>query len=1149
MSRDIKIIKAAENNLKDISIRIPLNKITVVSGVSGSGKSSLMFGVLLAESERRTRILNGSVSEFEKYNRSHFFKLEYPTIIYGLSQRALHKSEISTVGTVSGLNNIIKKLLIKNALILCQCGCVVDNVCSFQTICHIVENNPKLKLLYKIKNKKQNIDRVLDVISQSQLGIKEIFDSHLKKINIKQINNYLDMDIYAQCDIRTLSMLNNIDSKKILLTQDKKIVYDFSFQTFCANCQTEYQVKSPSLFTKSELSERNGRCKICNGSGFSKRVNFDKLIDKTKRLNEVFLNIPHTGKAYKFTYIQDSDIRKLVGKENYSLHFSDLPIEISDKLIIFIEKKIIPLADKADISPYIIQDKCCSCHGTGFSYKTNAVKIRGMNFYDFINLTVDQLADYLHDEEAQSLIQSFKNLSLSHLWLSRTTDSLSGGELQRLKLINFLSDKINNKIIILDEPSSGLSQTDVVYLYKEIVKLNQRGNTVLIIDHADYLIQKADHSLHFGNQAGEEGGYITNFQIETFESYQRKVLPITNYLEFYNLKSNNLQISNLKIPLNQLIGVIGVSGSGKTSLVNALISKCNYDYPDYHVIHVKQDDLHSSQKSIIATLVGIFDEIRNLYASTELSLKLGFNASFFSFNTPEGACDICNGNGIYKNSLCKKCSGKRYDPKVQVIQYKQLNIVELLNTPIKDLEKLNLSDRINKLVSLLVSMGAGYLSLGRATNTLSGGELQRIKLAKFLLQKSISKKYTHTIIFLDEPTKGLSKQDSLNIIKLLDEILHDNCTIICIEHNNVLINLSDYLIELGPRSGSLGGKVVFSGETAYYKNQSSALPSNQYVSVSSIQQENDLDCAEWLDDPFFHNLYFFSKNYQIKTPNNLTLYNNRTSLLESLKKATDVIYFCPFINDIYTNKVISKSTFSSIINSLKKLGIKQCFWNQQWQSLAKIKPVFEHNQYLNFLCPVDNLELLFDFAGGCFITIKDQLIHYHSIRLIDSQHHIVGPEVIDYNFFNWHYAHCEYCSGKGYVPDIKDAILENNFKIYEKEFYFKLKIKNNISLFNLQKSIKIFKNEMIVDLDKIPLNFNQLECLYAIYGIKGVYFINSTNRKNALEERISWDGLLQILDDVILSSFAQTKCLMCNGTGYIKEIDYYIWNGRRIYEI
>lgn len=1143
MSESVKIIGASENNLKNINVQIPKKKITTISGVSGSGKTSLMFNIVVAESQRREKILNHTATDFEIFNRPNFKHLEYDDCVHGVSQKTLRKSEVSTVGTASKLNDLIKELLIEKGEIICQCDAIVSNICPLDVVIEIISHDSSLKILYKLKNKSQPISNKSKILFES-LKISEIFDPQLKKLNVKKIFSYEDVEIYGLIERKYIDQVDDIDTRKIKLVKDKEIIYDFSYQTFCEKCLTEYQVISKSLFTKAELSDHNGRCKACNGSGMVASLDLKNLINPIVPLNDVFLNIPHTGKAYKYTYLQDSDIKKLVGKDNYHLKFSELNTETQNNLLAFLGKKILPHEGKKEISRYISKVDCHLCKGTGFSYKSNAVKINGMNFYNFTSLIVDDLSKYTQDEKILSLIQQFKNLSLSHLQISRATNTLSGGELQRLKLIKYLSESIENDLIILDEPSSGLSQFDIKYLFKEILNLKKRGNTVLIIDHSDYLIHNSDYNISFGFVAGQNGGYITSEIYENDFKYLKKERGLEDFLNFDNLNLHNLKNVNVKIPLANLTTIIGVSGSGKTSLIQALISELyNNSLNNFNIIHASQDDVSTNPRSTIATYVDVFDEIRNLFAQTKRAKELGFNASFFSSNTIEGACDICNGSGMVQGGICKKCYGDKYNPKVLAIKYDGYNIRELLDLPISDIKLLNLSENINLLADILTRMGASYLSLGRTTSTLSGGECQRIKLAKFLLKRESSFNDKHTIIFLDEPTKGLSKHDSSNILDLIDSMIKNNCTIICVEHNNFFINNSDYLIEMGPGSGDNGGKVVYIGSVAKYRNQDTPR-SNKSLKI--IYSEPKILVNPWFDDDFFGKIKYFYHNFSVKSTEDFTFYKSYETLLQKVNHK--IIYFCPFVDDIHNNRLVSKTAFNQTRKTLIDLGFNDCIWRNKSYKIKDVKPTFDQNSYLDFFCQVQDLDLSFQLGGNTFITINDSKPHFHSLRAIDYRNRIVGSKIIHPNLFNKFYCQCQYCNGSGEVPNIQPMLSKNHSKIYDKEFYESLKI-SSINLYSISRAIKKFKEEMLFDIDKSFDEMNEAEMKYAIYGVNEIHFLEPSARKNALSDQIWWLGLLKILENTpFIEKLPKTACLMCDGTGFIKEMEYYFCEDKKVYE-
>ena len=1132
MNKSIRTLNVRENNLQNISLEIPKNKIISISGVSGAGKSTLMFDVIINENERRIRIIHNIATNHEIHNRKDFDRLEIFGQVYGVSQKALKKSEISNVSTISNLNENIKDIFIKYGEILCHCGMHVDNNCPVSVFHQLIDKDSLI--LYKIKERNKEISNINQKII-SENGLKNYFDSNFKRVIGKRLKTAKEIDLFVEVD---KSLVNEKNIKKIVILKNEKKIYDFSIQTFCKNCHSEYQVKTKSLFTKSELNEYNGRCKSCNGYGHVSQVDLDKLINRNISISKNFLNIPHSGKAYKYIYLQDSDIKKIVGIENVNSLFYELSPEIRFKLLELITTKLLSKKNNEIVSQYIVDEKCTDCQGTGYNEKCNAVKYKGLNFFEFNQLQIQNVIDYIDDYKVIKITNNFYNLSLSYLRLNQSTEELSGGELQRLKLIRYLSDDIKNSIIVLDEISSGLAASDLLNLINVIKNLNKNENTIILIDHSEEVIKSSDYNIHFEND-GYKSGYISEKKFNSELIYSRPKKNLKNFITFKGLNQNNLKNLNIKIPLNSLVSIVGVSGSGKSSLVKAIISNIMKNNNEIDVIYASQNDLSKNSRSTIASYTGVFDELRNYYASSIISKNLGFNISHFSFNTPEGSCDFCSGSGVYNELTCSKCFGVRFNNYSLLIRINGYNIYELLSLPFSKLIELNISPTINQLCDLLIKMGAGYLTLARITSTLSGGECQRIKLSKHLLKKYA--KNNHKFIFLDEPTKGLSTPDCINIINLFNDLLNVDCTIIAVEHNEVFIDNSDYIIELGPKPGVNGGELIFQGKQEEFRKKEIIPNKNHPI---SILNNRNLILNQWQDDIYFDNIQNYLNNFKFKTTPNLRVYTSISSLKSYVIDTNKKVFFCPFIDDIYNNKVISKSIFQATIKKLLKIGVTSCLWNDDTFNLTNVEPTFCQDSYLDFFCEVNDIDLALLLGGNTLIVFGNGVPQFHSTRIIDYQEKLIGTKVITKYTFNKFFSTCKYCKGSGKIIDINNYISNYNTKITDVSFYNHSIINKN-NLYHIQRSVKKFKAEMICNLDIHYNELTDIEQLNAIYGFRDIYFLNDGDRKNALSDQIKWEGLIELVNN--MDEELLCTCIKCGGTGYIKELNYYLINDKPIY--
>lgn len=720
-----------ENNLKDVSLQIPKRKITVFTGVSGSGKSSIVFDTVAKEAQRQ---LNETFSAFVRtflpkvssVKADGIYNLSTPIII---DQSRLGGNPRSTLATVTDIH-------------------------------------PYLRTLY------------------SRLG-----KPYLGRANVFSFNDPEGM--CPHCQGLGKSVVPNLDeiiNEELSLDKGAILLPGFSVDSW------QYKLYSQSGFF--EISK--------------------KIKDYTQEERQMF-------------YHQEPMKIKVAEFGNMSITYEGLLLKFEKGFL----SKDKELSDKAQakLAKYSKEAVCSSCDGRRYNSKVYDVKIQGYDISELCRLQLDELVPILEnikeEEEVQPIINGLLNkvqniidIGLGYLTLDRETSTLSGGESQRIKMVKYLNSNLIDLLYIFDEPSVGLHPRDVDKLNQLLMKLRDKGNTVIVVEHDPDVIKIADHIVDVGPKAGKDGGHIV-FEGSVQEllesntltgSALRKVRPMKEksrmFTETYKLENcttNNLKNITVEIPKNVFTVISGVAGSGKSSLLKYEFMK---KYPE--TILIDQSAVSANSRSSLATYSGIMDAIRKLFAKEN-----GVDAGFFSSNS-KGACEHCNGSGVITTNLafmdnikitCSECEGTKFKKEVLEYKYKDKNIFEVLDLSVKEAVEFFDLKTIKTKIKAMDDMGIGYLSLGQTLDTLSGGECQRLKLASELLNNS-------TIYILDEPTTGLHMSDIERFHEIIEHLVDKGMTVILIEHNVEMMKQADYIIDIGPDGGSKGGEVVYSGPLA-----------------------------------------------------------------------------------------------------------------------------------------------------------------------------------------------------------------------------------------------------------------------------------------------------------------------------------------------
>lgn len=916
MQNFIKIIGAKENNLKDVSLTIPRDKLVVFTGVSGSGKSTLAFDTIFAEGQRRY------VESLSSYARMFLGQMQKPDVekIEGLSpaisidQKTTHNNPRSTVGTVTEIYDYFRLLYARVGVPHCPiCGKeiarqTVDEICDKVMlmgegarihVCAPVVRGRKGEFKKELESyKKSGFVRVEVDGSLYDLEEEIKLDKNIKHtINIVVDRLIVKDGIQKRLSDSLESCIKLANGLVLIKNGDEETL--FSTKYACPDCGVSIEELEPRFFS---FNNPYGACEECKGIGFRNEIDESKILgDVNRSLAEGALCISGWNlDSSKMTQMYFNALSKHYG---FDMHtpIKDLPKDIlnillygnnGEKIQMSYDTRtfkgsytasfegVIPNLErryrettsdytKSEIERYMVQKPCSTCGGTRLKKEALAVTVGGINIHQACELSIEKLYEFIENlqldstqskiaepilKEIKARLNFLKNVGLDYLALSRMSGTLSGGEAQRIRLATQIGSGLTGVLYILDEPSIGLHQRDNEKLLATLRYLCDIGNTLIVVEHDEDTIRSADYIVDIGPKAGSHGGEIVvSGTLEDvmneprsitgdFLSGRRKIeVPLLRnpvgekWLEVVGAKQNNLKNEKISFPAGLLTVVTGVSGSGKSSLVNeilypALANKLNGakvregNYQEIlgmehfdKVIAIDQSPIGRTPRSNPATYTGAFTPIRELFAQTPDAKERGFNAGRFSFNVSGGRCENCNGDGIIEIAMhflpnvyvpCEVCKGARYNRETLAVKYKGKNIGDVLEMTVDEaVPFFENFPRIYSKIKCLQDVGLGYIKLGQPATTLSGGEAQRVKLATELSKRSTGK----TIYILDEPTTGLSTYDVDKLIKILYKLRESGNTIIVIEHNLDVIKVADYVVDLGPEGGDRGGRVVACG--------------------------------------------------------------------------------------------------------------------------------------------------------------------------------------------------------------------------------------------------------------------------------------------------------------------------------------------------
>ncbi|MDD4779507.1 MAG: excinuclease ABC subunit UvrA [Tissierellia bacterium] len=910
------IIKGAKaNNLKNIDVELPRDKLIVFTGVSGSGKTSLAFDTIYAEGQRRY------VESLSSYARMFLGQMDKPDVefIEGLSpaisidQKTTNKNPRSTVGTVTEIYDYYRLLFARVGIPHCpNCGKPITTQTVDQITDKVLEYEERTKiqiLAPMVRGAKGTHKRLLDNIKKEgfvRVRIdKEMYELE-DEINLDKNKKHTIEVVIDRLIVKEGIQKRLVDSVETALElSGGMILIDvmgqeellMSTKFACTDCGIGFGEISPRMFS---FNNPIGACNTCNGLGSKREIDVDLVIpDFTKTIGERAI-APYGAEEDGYYYQMFKSIAHYHGFD-ISKPISEAPKEFIDEILYGTNGREITVEFTSKfqgpkeytrefegvvnnlqrrynetkspemrewIEDYMYESPCPECHGARLNPVSLAVKVGNKNIYEVTQLSVVKSLKFFEElelspinkiigsqiiKEINSRLQFLSDVGLNYLTLERNASTLSGGESQRIRLATQIGSSLVGVLYVLDEPSIGLHQRDNSMLIKTLRNLTNLGNTLIVVEHDEETMENADYILDIGPGAGIHGGEVIAFG--TYDDIKNNENSITGqylsgkkkieipemrrvpekFIEIKGARENNLKNINVKIPLGVMCCVTGVSGSGKSSLVNEILSKGlhqrlfrNSNRPGEFdemlgvenvdkIITIDQSPIGRTPRSNPATYTGVFDYIRDVYAMTLEAKERGYQKGRFSFNVKGGRCEACRGDGILKIEMhflpdvyvpCDVCKGKRYNRETLEVKYKGKNISDVLNMTIDEaLEFFENIPKIYNKIKTLQDVGLGYIKLGQPSTELSGGEAQRVKLAYELSKKGTG----NTVYVLDEPTTGLHIADIHMLIEVLNRLVEVGNSVVIIEHNLDVIKTADYIIDLGPEGGDGGGTIIAKG--------------------------------------------------------------------------------------------------------------------------------------------------------------------------------------------------------------------------------------------------------------------------------------------------------------------------------------------------
>ena len=911
MTDSIKIYNAKENNLKNINLEIPKNSLIVFTGLSGSGKSTLAFDTLYAEGQRRyIESLSAYARQFlDKVGKPDVERIEGLTPAIAIDQKTTSKNPRSTVGTITEIYDYFRLLYARIGKQNChKCNKPISQMSSSDVIEQVLSLpvNSKVVILAPLINRKKGtfadlieslrakgyvraqidgvmvrLDEEIELAKTQMHTIKVVIDRVvIKEENRDRIASDVEKGLKESFGELEVEVINHEE-----VGTEHHIHY--SEHMACFDCKISFEPLEPLSFS---FNSPKGACSSCDGLGIRYALDMKKVINEELSLDDGAIKVIYGfNKGYYFkmmkAFCEASKIDTSVPFGELEPHEQKAILHGGVEEAKFTWKRhkltrkwegIVKIAydmikDEKDLGEYMTEKVCSDCGGHRLKASSLAVNVAGKSIAQLIDMPIEESYkffhvksnfEYLDDQstmiaapilkEIKERIYFLYDVGLGYLTLGRDARTISGGEAQRIRVASQIGSGLTGVMYVLDEPSIGLHERDTAKLIKTLKALQEKGNTVIVVEHDKETIEAADYIVDIGPNAGKFGGEVV-FEGDLKKLRKAKTLtaqyltgkkeikyfhrrPQEEYIEIYDVSINNIENLNVKVPLRNLCAITGVSGSGKSSLILQTLLPVAKELLNHakkikkvdgvtieglekldKVIYLDQSPIGRTPRSNPATYTGLMDEIRVLFSKTKEAQLRGYSVGRFSFNVKGGRCEKCQGEGEIKIEMhflpdimvkCDDCAGKRYNPQTLEILYRGKSISDVLNMSVDEaLEFFAKVPKVYAKLKTLSDVGLGYITLGQNAVTLSGGEAQRIKLSKELSKKDTG----NTLYILDEPTTGLHFADVDRLTKVLHHLVELGNSVLVIEHNLDIVKNADYIIDMGPEGGSKGGKIVAEG--------------------------------------------------------------------------------------------------------------------------------------------------------------------------------------------------------------------------------------------------------------------------------------------------------------------------------------------------
>ena len=912
MSEFIKITGAKEHNLKNINLSIPKNELVVFTGLSGSGKSTLAFDTLYAEGQRRyIESLSSYARQFlGRVGKPDVERIEGLTPAIAIDQKSTSKNPRSTVGTITEIYDYLRLLYARVGTQHCyKCGKPVSKMSISDIIDQIntLPQGSKIMLLAPlVREKKGSFEAELerlrnDGFVRAQIdGVMQRLDDEIELSKTKKHTIKAVIDRIELSPENHLRLIEGVEKAVALSFGEVEISIvnademglleshmHFSEHNACFDCKISYESLEPLSFS---FNSPKGACPACDGLGMNFSLDQSKVINENLSVEAGALKLLYgfnKSYYYKFclAFCEQNEINAKTPFNELAAHEQKALLYGNASNIKFTWKRhhlerrfegalrlsYEMLKDSKDFSDYMIEKECNECKGKRLNKGSLAVKVAGKSLGELISMQIKECFAFMSEaknfaylsaqnatiaepilKEVRERLAFLCDVGLGYLSLGRDARTISGGEAQRIRIASQIGSGLSGVMYVLDEPSIGLHEKDTMRLIKTLRSLQEKGNSVLVVEHDKKTMESADFIIDIGPKAGVMGGEVV-FAGTYKELLKSKTITAQylngkeninfaknraqeNFIEIKNANINNIKNLSVKIPLSNLVGITGVSGSGKSSLILGTLlpraleqltrSKITPNASAAHidgleqldkVIYLDQSPIGRTPRSNPATYTGVMDEIRELFCATKEAKLRGYKAGRFSFNVKGGRCEKCSGDGAITvemhflpdiSVVCDACKGKRYNEATLEIKYKGKNIADILEMSVAEaLEFFKAVPKIHAKLATICAVGLEYITLGQSATTLSGGEAQRMKLAKELSRSDTGK----TLYILDEPTTGLHFADVARLVSVLQSLVELGNSVVVIEHNLDVIKNCDYLVDMGPEGGDLGGQVIATG--------------------------------------------------------------------------------------------------------------------------------------------------------------------------------------------------------------------------------------------------------------------------------------------------------------------------------------------------